>query len=196
MNGYLVVKVFIKPDPGLSLRNYFRRLKIDREALLDIVNVYNHQTGYVIRQWVASNHRISTRPFLSAIEKKWISFQLLTGLRDARNRKVSHRDIKPENILVTSRGTGTNWAYLRIDDPFDFSFFFDASGRRTCYIAPFYTATNNPEISAKKSSLAVEEGQRDGKVTKAMDCFSVGCVIAELFLEGEPLSTRSQLSKS
>ncbi|KAJ3746567.1 hypothetical protein DFH05DRAFT_1607341 [Lentinula detonsa] len=212
-NGYLVVKVFIKPDPGLSLRNYLRRLKIDREALLDIVNVYNYQTvvetenaGYVIRQWVASNlyDRISTRPFLSAIEKKWIAFQLLTGLRDARNRKVSHGDIKSENILVTS----WNWVYLTdfasykptylpLDDPSDFSFFFDTSGRRTCYIAPerFYTAASNPEISAKKSSLAVEEGQRDGKVTEAMDCFSVGCVIAELFLEGAPLFTLSQLFK-
>ncbi|KAJ3716433.1 hypothetical protein C8R42DRAFT_697915 [Lentinula raphanica] len=212
-NGYLVVKVFIKPDPGLSLRNYLRRLKIDREALLDIPNVYNYQAvvetekaGYVIRQWAASNlyDRISTRPFLSAIEKKWIAFQLLTGLRDARNRKVSHGDIKSENILVTS----WNWVYLTdfasykptylpLDDPSDFSFFFDTSGRRTCYIAPerFYTAANNPEISAKKSSLAVEEGQRDGKVTEAMDCFSVGCVIAELFLEGAPLFTLSQLFK-
>ena len=26
-NGFLVVKIFIKPDPGLSLRTYTRRLK-------------------------------------------------------------------------------------------------------------------------------------------------------------------------
>ena len=26
-NGYLVVKIFIKPDPGMSLRKYHRRLK-------------------------------------------------------------------------------------------------------------------------------------------------------------------------
>ncbi|KAF5339043.1 hypothetical protein D9758_014111 [Tetrapyrgos nigripes] len=214
-NGYLIVKVFIKPDPGLTLRNYTRRLKLDREALQDIANVYNYQSfvetdkaGYIIRQWVASNlyDTISTRPFLSVIEKKWIVFQLLTGLRDARNRKVSHGDIKSENILVTS----WNWvylsdfasykpAYLPLDDPSDFSFFFDTSGRRTCYIAPerFYTAASNPEISAKKSRLALEEhgGKRDGKVTEAMDCFSVGCVIAELFLEGAPLFTLSQLFK-
>jgi phosphoinositide-3-kinase regulatory subunit 4 len=140
------------------------------------------------------------------VEKKWIAFQLLNALRDARNRKVSHGDIKSENILVTS----WNWVYLSdfasykptylpLDDPSDFSFFFDTSGRRTCYIAPerFYTAANNPEISAKKSKIAMDdsEGKRDGKVTESMDCFSVGCVIAELFLEGAPLFTLSQLFK-
>lgn len=88
--------------------------------------------------------------------------------------------------------------YLPLDDPADFSFFFDMSGRRTCYIAPerFYTQASNPEISAKKSKLAMDEveGKRDGKVTEAMDCFSAGCVIAELFTEG-PLFTLSQLFK-
>ncbi|KAG6806518.1 Serine/threonine-protein kinase, partial [Tephrocybe sp. NHM501043] len=147
---------------------------VEREALLDIPNVYNYQAfvetdkaGYIIRQWIGSNlydriryvvqpvHDISsslgfsTRPFLSIIEKRWIAFQLLNALRDTRNRKISHGDIKSENILVTS----WNWVYLSdfasykptylpLDDPSDFSFYFDTSGRRTCYIAPerFYTA--------------------------------------------------------
>jgi phosphoinositide-3-kinase, regulatory subunit 4 len=139
------------------------------------------------------------------VEKRWISFQLLNALRDARNRKVSHGDIKSENILVTS----WNWVYLTdfasykptylpLDDPSDFSFYFDTSGRRTCYLAPerFYTQANNPDISAKKSKLVDDPtGKRDGKVTEAMDCFSAGCVIAELFLEGTPLFTLSQLFK-
>jgi len=175
---------------------------VDREALADIASIYNYQAfvetdkaGYIIRQWVASNlyDRIrcvsfeiasylidfsaSTRPFLSFVEKKWISFQLLNALRDARNRKVSHGDIKSENILVTS----WNWIYLTdfasykptylpLDDPSDFSFYFDMSGRRTCYLAPerFYTQACNPEISAKKSRIDEMEGKRDGRVTEAL----------------------------
>lgn len=45
--------------------------------------------------------------------------------------------------------------------------------------------------------MAMDEtiGKRDGKVTESMDCFSAGCVIAELFLEGAPLFTLSQLFK-
>jgi phosphoinositide-3-kinase regulatory subunit 4 len=109
---------------------------VEREALVDIANVYNYQTfvetdkaGYIIRQWLASNlydrnkvcygrqflsvlllmtYVNSTRPFLSIVEKRWIAFQLLNGLRDARNRKIFHGDIKSENILVTS----WNWIYL------------------------------------------------------------------------------------
>ncbi len=37
--------------------------------------------------------------------------------------------------------------------------------------------------------------QKNGHVTEAMDVFSAGCVIAELFREGAPLFTLSQLFK-
>jgi phosphoinositide-3-kinase, regulatory subunit 4 len=150
----------------------------------------------------------STRPFLSLVEKKWISFQLLTALRDARMRKVAHGDIKSENILVTS----WNWVYvsdfassfkpvyLPLNDPSDFAFYYDTAGRRTCYLAPerFYTAEANPEISARKAQLAGDasgDSRRDGKVTEAMDVFSAGCVLAELFAEGKPLFSLAQLFK-
>ncbi len=76
------MKIFIKPDPGVSLRKYHRRLKrtypffsvcatsvklrslseVERETLADIPNVYTYQSfvetekaGYIIRQWVASS---------------------------------------------------------------------------------------------------------------------------------------------
>ncbi|KAL4072222.1 hypothetical protein J3A83DRAFT_4372222 [Scleroderma citrinum] len=191
-NGYLVVKIFIKHDPGLSLRPYIRKQKVDREALLDIPNVYNYQAfvetdkaGFLIRH---------TRPFLSSIEKKWIVFQLLSALSLAHAQKTPHGDIKSTNILVTS----SNWIYLTdfapykptrlpLDDPSDFSFFFDTTGRRTCYIAPerFYKTNES-----RSSGGATEE-----PVTEAMDIFSAGCVIAEMFLEGAPLFTLSQLFK-
>ena len=135
-----------------------------------------------------------------------MAFQLLVALRDARNRKISHGDLKTSNILITS----WNWlllsdfaphkpAYLPLDDPADFSFFFDTSGRRTCYIAPerFYSSEENPDAHKRrgKERQVDEEGKREAKVTEVMDCFSAGCVIAELFLEGTPLFSLSQLFK-
>jgi phosphoinositide-3-kinase regulatory subunit 4 len=127
---------------------------------------------------------------LEEIEKKWLSFQLLCAVRDCHARDIFHGDIKTENILVTS----WNWLYLADfsssykpahlpeDNPADFSFYFDLSGRRTCYLAPerFLASGQQPEGK--------------GDVNWAMDIFSVGCVIAELFLEA-PIFSLSQLFK-
>lgn len=128
--------------------------------------------------------RISNRPFLEDIEKKWLAFQLLCALRDCHTKDIYHGDIKAQNVLVTS----WNWLYLTDfssafkpvmlpdDNPGDFSYFFDSSGRRTCYIAPerFYAAGAAPPETAK--------------MTWAMDIFSAGCVIAQMFLESEIFS--------
>lgn len=131
----------------------------------------------------------STRPFLEDIEKKWIAFQLLCALRDCHSLDIFHGDIKTENVLVTS----WNWVYLSDfsssfkptflpeDNPADFSFYFDTSGRRTCYLAP-------------ERFLLADEKPGDRRVNWAMDIFSVGCVIAELFLEA-PIFTLSQMYK-
>ncbi|GAA5855478.1 hypothetical protein JCM8547_007849 [Rhodosporidiobolus lusitaniae] len=210
--GAVVVKVFAKPDPSLSLKQFQRRIKAERDALQDCPNVQPYgraveteRAGYLMRQWAASNlyDRISTRPFLSSVEKRWIAFQLLSGLAAARERGVSHGDIKTENVLVTS----WNWAsltdfsssfkptYLPLDDPSTFSLYFDTSSRRTCYIAPerFYAAGS--EIAQRKERDKDEWGKRDRKVTEAMDVFAAGCVIAELWMEGTPPFTLSQLFK-
>ncbi|KEP55073.1 phosphoinositide 3-kinase regulatory subunit 4 [Rhizoctonia solani 123E] len=209
-NGPLVIKVFIKPSADLTLRDHKARLRNFRDRLTDIPNVYTYQAfvesdkaGYVIRQWLTSNlyDRISTRPFLSLIEKKWFAFQLLCGMKDAHARGAPHGDIKSENVLVTSY----NWiyitdfasskpTYLPEDDPSDFALFFDSSGRRTCYIAPerFYAAGS--DIAIEKAERE-RQSQRDVDVTEAMDVFSMGCVIAELFTEGTPTFTLAQLYK-
>jgi phosphoinositide-3-kinase regulatory subunit 4 len=110
-------------------------------------------------------------------------------LRDSHSLDVFHGDIKTENVLVTS----WNWLYLSDysssfkptflpeDNPADFSFYFDISGRRTCYLAP-------------ERFLVAGEEPGNRHVNWAMDIFSAGCVIAELFLES-PIFTLSQIYK-
>ena len=101
-HGPLVVKTFLKPEAHYSLRPLVRRLRVEREALEDVPNVLTYQkvvetetAGYLIRQWMASNlyDRISTRPFLTLIEKKWITFQLLSAMKETRLRKVRRRGL-------------------------------------------------------------------------------------------------------
>lgn len=62
------------------------------------------------------------------------------------------------------------------DNPGDFSYFFDSSGRRTCYIAPERFYASGETAPAKPN------------MTWAMDIFSAGCVIAQMFLESEIFS--------
>lgn len=178
---------------------YTNQIKEERKLLADVPNALAYHRiletgigGYLVRQYIHSSlyDRLSTRPFLEEIEKKWLSFQLLCAVRDCHFRNIYHGDIKTENVLVTS----WNWlyltdfsssykpAYLPEDNPADFSFYFDMSGRRTCYLAPerFLPPGVQPE------------GEQ--MITWAMDIFSVGCVIAELFLEA-PIFSLSQLFK-
>ncbi|CAG8628971.1 18854_t:CDS:10 [Dentiscutata erythropus] len=196
--GLVVIKIFIKPEPGLSLSNVVKSLQDERDALSEVPNAFSYQriietekAGYLIRH---------TRPFLNCIEKKWITYQILCGVHDAHTRGIYHGDIKTENVLVTS----WNWVYLADfagykptylpeDNPADFSFFFDTSSRRTCYIAPERFYKPGSEIDRRKGEL--EFGEKDGAITPAMDIFSLGCVIAELFLEGTPIFSLAQLFK-
>ncbi|KAK4236246.1 hypothetical protein C8A03DRAFT_35849 [Achaetomium macrosporum] len=186
-DGVVLAKVLIKPYP-MSLDKYKKEIIRERRALADVPNALPYQraietetNGYLVRQFLYNSlyDRLSTRPFLEDIEKKWLAFQLLCALRDCHAKGVYHGDIKTENILVTS----WNWLYLadfsssfkRVmlpeDNPADFSYFFDISGKRTCYLAP------------ERFLRPGEEADPDAKVTWAMDVFSAGCVIAELFLE-------------
>lgn len=197
-DGVVMVKVVVKPY-SMNLAKYRKMITHERNALADIPNALGYQrilesdtNGYLVRQYVHSSlyDRMSTRPFLEDIEKKWLAFQLLCAIRDCHARDIFHGDIKTENTLVTS----WNWLYLTDfsssykpttlpeDNPADFSYFFDTAGRRTCYLAPerFLAPGELPEDNAK--------------VTWAMDVFSVGCVIAELFLEA-PFFNLSQLFK-
>eukprot|EP00058_Branchiostoma_floridae_P025412 XP_002610902.1 hypothetical protein BRAFLDRAFT_115340 [Branchiostoma floridae] len=209
----------IAPSQILSVDNYLTdvtdyeydcRTKANNRLF---VSQLSEKAALLFRQYVRGNlyDRISTRPFLNSVEKRWIAFQLLCALNQAHKLKVCHGDIKTENVMVT----GWNWVlltdfasfkptYLPEDHPADFSYFFDTSRRRVCYIAPERFVDVRQEEEMKKgnkmqtlleTSLA-EEGLinvRLGDLTAAMDIFSVGCVIAELFTEGSPLFDLSQL---
>lgn len=192
-HGVVLVKVLVKPYTEVKLDKYKKKIIEQRKALAGVPNALGFQriietetNGYLVRQFMYSSlyDRMSTRPFLEDIEKKWLAFQLLCALRDCHARDVYHGDIKAQNVLVTS----WNWLYLTDfssaykpvmlpdDNPGDFSYFFDSSGRRTCYIAPerFYSSAEPPP--------------QKPKMTWAMDIFSAGCVIAQLFLESEIFS--------
>lgn len=197
-SGFVFVKAIMKPYSTFDIRSYVRQLTEERNALASVPNALGYQRivevadgGFLVRQYMFSSvyDRLSTRPFLEDIEKRWLSYQLLRAVQDCHAQNLYHGDIKTENLLVTS----WNWLYLTDfsscfkpttlpeDNPADFTFYFDTSSRRICYVAP-----------ERFSSQSSDEGPQD--LNWAMDLFSVGCVIAEIFLEG-PIFTLSQIFK-
>uniref|UniRef100_A0A673UTU3 Phosphoinositide 3-kinase regulatory subunit 4 n=1 Tax=Suricata suricatta TaxID=37032 RepID=A0A673UTU3_SURSU len=217
--GLVVVKVFAIQDPTLPLTSYKQELEELKIRLHSAQNCLPFQkaaekasekAAMLFRQYVRDNlyDRISTRPFLNNTEKRWIAFQILTAVDQAHKSGVRHGDIKTENVMVTS----WNWVlltdfasfkptYLPEDNPADFNYFFDTSRRRTCYIAPErfvdggLFATELEYVRDPSTPLVdLNSNQRTrGELKRAMDIFSAGCVIAELFTEGVPLFDLSQL---
>ncbi|XP_052002420.1 phosphoinositide 3-kinase regulatory subunit 4-like isoform X2 [Xyrauchen texanus] len=212
--GLVVVKVFAIQDPSLPLTSYKQELEELKIRLHSCQNCLPFQkatltekAAILFRQYVRGNlyDRISTRPFLNNVEKKWIAFQLLNAVDQAHKSGVRHGDIKTENVMVTS----WNWVlltdfasfkptYLPEDNPADFNYFFDTSRRRTCYIAPerfvdgsmFATESDH---TTPLMDLSSNSQRTRGELKQPMDIFSAGCVIAELFTEGVPLFDLSQL---
>lgn len=123
--------------------------------------------------------------------------------------QVAHGDIKSDNVLITSDLTVllTDFSsafkptFLPLDDPSDFSFFFDTSARRTCYIAPerFYEAGS--EIATERAAAAAARAADAGapepweksRVTEEMDVFSAGCVLAETWTDGRTVFNLAEL---
>lgn len=212
--GLVVVKVFAIQDPSLPLTSYRQELEELKIRLHSCHNCLPFQktsltekAAILFRQYVRDNlyDRISTRPFLNNTEKRWLAFQILGAVDQAHRAGVRHGDIKTENVMVTS----WNWVlltdfasfkptHLPEDNPADFNYFFDTSRRRTCYIAPerFVDGSMFAGESDQHTPLVdlASSNQRSrGELRQAMDIFSAGCVIAELFTEGVPLFDLSQL---
>jgi phosphoinositide-3-kinase, regulatory subunit 4 len=108
--------------------------------------VITDRAAFLFRQYIRYNlyDRLSTRPFLSLVEKKWLAFQLLCAVNECHSLQIVHGDIKTENVLVNSflwvslaDFASYKPVYLSKNHPSaDFNYYFDISRRRTCYLAP------------------------------------------------------------
>ncbi|KAJ2879349.1 Serine/threonine-protein kinase [Coemansia aciculifera] len=209
--GQLVLHVFMRPvsmsfdvsQQIATLRGLYSLLGSAQHVLSHVRVISDDRAVYILRQYLHNNlyDRISTRPFLSVTEKRWIAYQMLVALRETHSRGVCHGDIKTENIVVTSWNLAylADFApfkptYLPADDPAEFNFYFDSAGRQCCCIAPerFYEPGSNiAQLLATPKGGGSTSGQL--ALQPSMDIFSVGCVIAELFLDGNPLFSLSRL---
>ncbi|KAI3421161.1 phosphoinositide-3-kinase, regulatory subunit 4 [Globodera pallida] len=201
--GPLVVKVFVIIDQQIVVEPYRDQLlQISRRLIKHpnfspINRVFvTSRAAILCRPFYKSTlyDRLSTRPYLTSIEKRWIAFQLLKALAQLRIALVRHGDIKPQNVLVSS----SLWiqltdfapfkpALLPIDNPSDFTFFFDTDRRRHCYLAP-ERFRDSEELEARASAVAGDFPNFYECLTEAMDIFAMGCLLVELLSDGRQIA--------
>ncbi|VIO93356.1 Protein kinase domain containing protein [Brugia malayi] len=197
--GPSVLKVFLLQDPSFSIDLYRDQVIQIRDLLGNAYNCCPFRRVYVTSRCVILSRpfqkytlydRISTYPFLTDIEKRWIAFHLFKALAQCEYAEVCHGDLKTQNVLVSS----FNWVQITdfasfkptnipSDDPSYFTFFFDTSRRLSCYLAPERFCTSqelNLHPNLPGEFMDVSKG-----LTHAMDIFSLGCVLVELFTEGQ-----------
>lgn len=163
---------------------------------------------YLLRQHAHASlsDRLVSRPFLTSIEKTWITYQLLTAVQSLHDAGVCHGHLTTENVLLTS----WNWVLisdlgcqhykpvvLPDDDPGKWIHWFEGRGgagedgnRDNVGGGGHHRGGGNGE---KKCCLAPERFYTPGtaaapiptELTPEMDVFSLGCVLIELFLNGE-----------
>ena len=202
----LIMKCFLKHDyKDIDRKNH----KKEVEKLIGVQNIINssknynispilaieddYRLGMIFRQYIKFNlkERIYLLPYFTYVEKVWITFQLLVALNHIYQLDLVHGDLKPENILLTSNlsifisdfatykpayipAVNTNYTYY-----FGSNNSADISG---CYLAP--------ERLVEKEEI---EGKENIKNIK-MDIFSLGVIIAELFLEQDLFNFTSLLN--
>ncbi|KAJ2374036.1 Serine/threonine-protein kinase [Coemansia sp. RSA 2607] len=194
-----------------ALRQLYKRLEGAQHVLAHTRVVSDERAVYVLRQYLHTSlyDRISTRPFLTPAEKRWVARQILEALRQAHARGVCHGDIKAENVVVTSWNlvyladfAPFKPTFLPADDPAEFNFYFDSAARQCCCVAPerFYDPGSEVaqrlqqhSIQLSENGTLAESSSSSLALQPAMDVFAAGCVIGELLLDGNPLFSLSRL---
>jgi len=152
--------------------------------LRNIIKAENNKDLYLVFDHMEADlHHVIRAGILEDIHKQYVIYQLLKGMKYIHSAGLIHRDLKPANILINSD------CQIKIGD-FGLARSVNATGddaniKLTDYVATrWYRA---PEILLGST-----------KYSKAVDMWSIGCILAELIV-GKAIfqgtSTLNQIEK-
>jgi len=152
--------------------------------------------------YMTLSHRIWTVPMLTLIEKHWIMFQLITAVYNLHNLGLYHGEISSNNVLLTTWNhvflADFAWYapnYFLEDKIADVKYYYP-SAERKCNLAPEKFIPKDYKDIASLQWNQEQVGKLSPKTLsdlKRMDIFSLGCVMAELLLDGTPLFSYEEL---
>ena len=202
----LVVKIFVKKNYDENDQKLFFSEKTNiisthqkifsqkiPPSIAPIINIEDtNLSGMIFRQYFeySLKERIYLNPYLTEIEKIWITFQLLHTLNNLNELNLVHGDLNPENILITSNLSvyisdiaTYKPAYISIDDIGSYTYYFGSNDNTS--LKGFYLA---PERLVEKGNIF------NNNKTIEMDIFSLGIIIVELFIEKNIFTFSSMLN--
>ena len=190
----LIIKIFPRKNENYlkysqefeNIKSLYSNLQSTPNVLpiLEILDIKEANVGVIIKQYIKYNlsEAFYYLRCVSEIEKKWICFQLLQSVSQIHSKGKCHGDIKPDNVLLTSKLSVFltdisvyKPVFLFINNLQAYNYFFYSNPNdinQSCYIAPERFINDISEIKNKKDELTPE-----------MDIFSLGALMAEIFLE-------------
>merc|ERR1719330_810887 len=121
---------------------------------------------YIIQSLMETDlHKLLRSQKLSSDHVCYFLYQILRGLKYIHSANVLHRDLKPSNILLNSNCDLKicDFGLARVSDPTQ-----DHTGMLTEYVATRWYRAPEVMLNAKGYS-------------KALDIWSVGCILSEMF---------------
>jgi mitogen-activated protein kinase 15 len=136
--------------------------------LLNIIKAENNKDIYLVFDFMETDlHAVIRANILEEIHKQYIVYQILKSLKYIHSGELIHRDLKPSNILLNSE------CHAKVAD-FGLARSVAAKEDFTPVLMTEYVATRwyrAPEILLGST-----------KYTKAVDMWSVGCILGELII--------------
>jgi len=191
---YALKKIFDAFHNATDAQRTFREIIFLQEladhdniiTLLDVMKADNDRDIYLVFEFMESDlHAVIRANILEDIHKRFIIYQLLKAFKYMHSANVIHRDMKPSNLLLNSE------CLLKVAD-FGLARLMDApkeDGTRTQVLTD-YVATRwyrAPEILLGSNNY-----------TKAVDMWSIGCILGEL-IGAKPMfpgtSTMNQIDR-